>query len=337
LSAALDLGVNETVAEWESEGLELGERERSAASLMWDIGDWWNRGERYGGRAKIVTASDWTGPSYASCRRAGSVAERFGSVSRLTDLSFEHHAIVAPLPDEQAVPLLQWCRDAPQPRSVQELRTRVKQLARAAREAELGDAQAALSGRYGVIYADPPWRFEPYSRETGMDRAADNHYPTMTLDDIRSLPVPAADDAVLFLWATSPMLPEAIEVMTGWGFTYKSHFIWVKDRIGTGYWSRNRHELLLVGTRGEIPAPAPGEQFVSVINAAAGEHSAKPAAFAEMIEEMFPSLPAIELFARGPRLGWDVWGNESNWGGTYATRPDQDQNAPAENSQAGTG
>lgn len=311
MSATLDIAVNETVAEWESEGLELGERERSAASLMWDIGDWWNRGERYGRRAEIVRAVDWTGPLHGTCRNAGSVARRWPVSCRHDTLSFEHHRIVTPLPDEQAVPLLRWCLDAPEPRSVQELRTRMKQLARAAREAELGDAQAVLSGRYGVIYADPPWRFEPYSRDTGMDRAADNHYPSMTLDDIRSLPVPAADDAVLFLWATAPMLPEAIEVMTGWGFAYKSHFVWVKDRTGTGYWSRNCHELLLVGTRGEIPAPAPGEQFASVINAAVGEHSAKPAAVAEMIEEMFPSLPAIELFARGPRLGWTVWGNEA--------------------------
>jgi N6-adenosine-specific RNA methylase IME4 len=85
----------------------------------------------------------------------------------------------------------------------------------------------------------------------------------------------------------------------------------VKDRTGTGFWFRNAHELLLVGTRGDLPAPAPGTQYASVIEAAVGEHSAKPAAFAEMIEEMFPSLPAVELFARGPRLGWDVWGNEA--------------------------
>jgi N6-adenosine-specific RNA methylase IME4 len=144
-----------------------------------------------------------------------------------------------------------------------------------------------------------------------MDRAADNHYPTMTLDDLLVLPVPAASDAVLFLWATVPMLPEALDVMAAWGFAYKSHYVWVKDRIGTGYWTRNQHELLLIGTRGDIPAPAPGEQYASVVSAAVGEHSAKPAMFAEMIEEMFPNLPAVELFARGPRLGWTVWGNEA--------------------------
>jgi N6-adenosine-specific RNA methylase IME4 len=163
---------------------------------------------------------------------------------------------------------------------------------------------------YAVIYADPPWRFEPYSRDTGMDRTADNHYPTMELDAIKAIQVPAADDCVLFLWATVPMLPQAFEVMHAWGFNYKSHCVWLKDWLGTGYWFRNKHELLLVGTRGNIPAPAQGQQYASVIEACVGKHSEKPGHFVEMIEELFPNLPAIELFARGPRLGWKVWGNE---------------------------
>lgn len=190
-----------------------------------------------------------------------------------------------------------------------------KQQRRAEREAELANATAvaaATLGRkiYGVIYADPPWRFEPRSRETGMDRAADNHYPTMRLDDIKALAVPAAEDCVLFLWATVPMLPQALEVMTAWGFTYKSHFVWVKNNIGNGYWNRNKHELLLVGTRGEVPAPAPGEQYESAIEANLLEHSEKPFAFREIIEDMFPNLARVELFARHQWSGWDTWGNE---------------------------
>lgn len=183
---------------------------------------------------------------------------------------------------------------------------------RTVRERELGEEQQALpEKRYGVIYADPPWRFEPYSRDTGMDRAADNHYPTEDSNDIQSLVVPAADDCVLFLWATVPMLPEALAVMTAWQFEYKSHFVWCKDKAGTGYWNRNRHELLLIGTRGDIPAPAPGYQYESVIDAPVGEHSAKPIGFREMIEEMFPTLPKLEMFARGGKIeGWDRWGNE---------------------------
>lgn len=195
------------------------------------------------------------------------------------------------------------------------LNTEEKQERRATREQILGGIQQALPDkRYGVILADPEWRFEPWSRATGMDRAADNHYPTSCTEVIAARDVPsiAADDAVLFLWATVPMLPHALTVMAAWGFDYRSNYVWAKDRIGTGYWNRNRHEHLLLGTRGNIPAPAMGTQWDSLIEAPVGEHSAKPDRFLEMIESYFPTLPKIELNRRGPpRPGWDAWGNEA--------------------------
>jgi N6-adenosine-specific RNA methylase IME4 len=143
-----------------------------------------------------------------------------------------------------------------------------------------------------------------------MDRAADNYYPTMDLPAIMKLKVPAANDCVLFLWATVPMLPAALAVMGAWKFVYKSHFVWIKNKIGTGYWNRNQHELLLVGVRGDVPAPAPGEQYASVITAKVGKHSVKPFTFHEMIDDMFPNLPKLEMFAREKFAGWDAWGNE---------------------------
>lgn len=189
-----------------------------------------------------------------------------------------------------------------------------KKRMRETRERVLAGIQLALpEKKYGVIYADPEWRFEPYSRETGMDRAADNHYPTSATEAICARPVGeiAADDCVLFLWATVPMLPDALKVIAAWRFEYKSHAVWIKDRIGTGYWFRNAHELLLVGTRGNIPAPALGTQWPSAVEAAVGKHSAKPDRFYELIEEYFPNLPKIELNARRARAGWDAWGNEA--------------------------
>jgi N6-adenosine-specific RNA methylase IME4 len=175
---------------------------------------------------------------------------------------------------------------------------------------QANEALDASNKVYGVLYSDPPWKFETRS-ENGMDRSADNHYPTETIEKIKAIKVPAAENAVLFMWATAPLLDAAIDVMRAWGFKYKSNQIWAKPHAGTGFWFRSQHEQLLVGTKGNIPAPAPGEQFSSLIEAPLGEHSVKPEAFAEMIEEMFPDVPCVEMFARRPRLGWDVWGNEA--------------------------
>lgn len=196
-----------------------------------------------------------------------------------------------------------------------------KAMQRSVREQVLGAMQRALPDRrYGVIVADPEWRFEPYSRETGMDRAADNHYPTSATEVICARPVAdiAAPHSVLFLWATVPMLEDALTVMKHWGFVYKSQFVWVKDRLGTGYWNRNQHELVLIGTSGKPPAPAPGTRERSVIMAPVAEHSAKPEILLDYIDGWYPTLPKIELNRRGPaRPGWDAWGNEA--------RPKQEQ------------
>lgn len=195
------------------------------------------------------------------------------------------------------------------------LRDGDKKERRAARESHLGEMQAAANlklpdKRYGVILADPEWRFEPWSRSTGLDRAADNHYPTSVTEVIAARPVQdiAAKDCALFLWATVPMLPHALAVMEAWGFEYRSHFVWAKDRMGTGYWNRNWHELLLLGIKGNVPAPAPGQQTPSLIQAEVGEHSVKPECFHTLIEAYFPNLPKIELNARRARPNWDSWG-----------------------------
>lgn len=194
-------------------------------------------------------------------------------------------------------------------------KTVVKRNRRAERERDLAERTVAAStvlgtNLYGVIYADPPWRWEPRSRESGMDRAADNHYPTMPTDAIKALQVPAAPDSVLFMWATVPMLAQAIEVVTAWGFEYKSALFWDKVRIATGYWGRDQVELLLIATRGNVPAPAPGEQPAQLVSVNRTEHSAKPESFAADIARLYPTTPKLELFARRRRDGWDSWGNE---------------------------
>ncbi|MBR0753473.1 hypothetical protein JQ604_14895 [Bradyrhizobium jicamae] len=189
---------------------------------------------------------------------------------------------------------------------------------RAEREQELGKKIAALpDAKFGVILADPEWHDEVYSEETGMDRHASRHYTTSDVETIKARPVAsiAADDCVLFLWSTNQHLDVAIDVLRAWGFEYASHYIWRKPTIGLGYWNRSVHELLLIGTRGNVPCPALGTQEQSVIDADRGVHSAKPEAFLEMIERYFPTLPKIELNRRGPaRPGWSAWGNEASEG-----------------------
>ena len=123
--------------------------------------------------------------------------------------------------------------------------------------------------------------------------------------------MPVADDAVLFLWTTSPKLEEGLRVAKEWGFTYRTCAIWDKQKMGMGYYFRQQHEILLVATRGEIPAPEPANRPRSVFSIPYDGHSAKPHEVAEMIEAMYPELPKLEMFCRSPRDGWDVWGNQS--------------------------
>jgi N6-adenosine-specific RNA methylase IME4 len=161
-----------------------------------------------------------------------------------------------------------------------------------------------------VIYADPPWQYEHVKTD---NRAIENHYPTMTLEAICALPVAtiATPDAVLFLWATSPKLAEALRVVEAWGFTYRTCMAWIKPSIGMGYYVRQQHELLLIASRGDLPVPEPARRPPSVLAADRGAHSAKPDEFYMVIERMYPEYPKRELFARATRDGWQQWGNQA--------------------------
>lgn len=171
--------------------------------------------------------------------------------------------------------------------------------------------------KYSVIYADPPWSFDVWSG-AGKDRAAENHYPTMTQADIEALPVAdmAADDCALIMWAVMPQLPEALAVIKAWGFEYKTcAFVWVKTTqdgerpaTGMGYWTRANAEICLLATRGS-PARLNADVH-QVIMSPRTEHSRKPDEVAARIERLLPG-PYLEMFARSPREGWDVWGNQA--------------------------
>jgi N6-adenosine-specific RNA methylase IME4/ParB-like chromosome segregation protein Spo0J len=203
-------------------------------------------------------------------------------------------------------------------RTARDIRARQAEIRRAERIERLAaicnqNAPFPSDRRYAVLYADPPWHFEVYNEESGIERAAGNHYPTMSLDEICAMPILnlASPDAALFMWTTAPHLRESFDVLVAWGFEYKTNIVWVKDKIGLGYFVRNQHELLLVATRGDMPSPSPANRPPSVISAPRREHSRKPDEAYALIEAMYPALPKLEVFARQRRPGWDVWGIET--------------------------
>lgn len=171
---------------------------------------------------------------------------------------------------------------------------------------------------YRAILCDPPWRFNTFSAK-GEGKSAQGHYACMPLDQIKALPVAELahpDGCALIMWATAPMLPEAMQTMAAWGFTYKSAGAWAKRSrtgtkwaFGTGYCFRSAVEFYLLGTRGR-----PKQQVRNVRNlivANLREHSRKPDQMHHDVAALFPE-PRAELFAREARPGFDTWGNESN-------------------------
>jgi N6-adenosine-specific RNA methylase IME4 len=181
--------------------------------------------------------------------------------------------------------------------------------------ADTSIVRPARAGQYVTAMADPPWW------EAGggkIKRGADRHYPLMKTRDICALPVRdwMASDAHLYLWVTNNFLPDGLQVMAAWGFDYKTCVTWMKDRAGLGQYFRGVTEHCLFGVRGRIPyaLTEDGHRLQGItgfFEAPRGEHSEKPAKMREMVERVSPG-PYLEMFARKPAPGWDVWGNESS-------------------------
>lgn len=171
--------------------------------------------------------------------------------------------------------------------------------------------------KYNIIYADPPWQFKVYSSK-GLGRSAESHYPTMSLEEIKRLPVGelAANDCALFMWTTVPLLQECFSIMKAWGFDYKTiAFIWIKQNKrtdslfwGMGYWTRANAELCMLATKGHPKRQS--ARVHQVIISHIQEHSKKPEEARDRIVQLIGDLPRVELFARTKSDGWDVWGNE---------------------------
>lgn len=178
------------------------------------------------------------------------------------------------------------------------------------------------AGGFGLIMADPPWSYEMRS-EKGYGRAPEAHYRTMDLAAIKALPVEmlAAENCVLWLWALGPQLPQALDVITAWGFTYKTSGHWAKvgtsgkQSFGTGYILRNAGEPFIIATRG---APKCARTVRSVIIAPVREHSRKPEKAFTEAERLLPGVRRLELFSRQNRPGWTSYGDEAGKFGVAA-------------------
>lgn len=186
---------------------------------------------------------------------------------------------------------------------------------KAARDLQSEFIDMRPAGGFDLIMADPPWAFRNFSSK-GEQKNPSSHYQVAPLEWIASLPVSAiaSRDCVLWLWATNPMLPQALQVIDAWGFTYKTAGHWVKRTVngklgfGTGYILRSAGEPFLIATRGN---PKTRRNVRSVIEGQIREHSRKPDEAFEAAEMMMPEARRIELFSRQRRPGWECWGNET--------------------------
>lgn len=175
--------------------------------------------------------------------------------------------------------------------------------------------------KYNIIYADPPWQYKDKMKMEGVHgliRGAVSFYQTMSLEDIKAIPVKSicSDNAMLFMWVTMPLLDKAFEVMRAWGFTYKTcGFCWVKRtkngkiHLGMGHYTRGNAELCLIGIKGKKPKFLV-RNLSQIIESQIREHSRKPDEVREKIVALCGDIPRIELFARQHAEGWDCWGNE---------------------------
>jgi len=179
---------------------------------------------------------------------------------------------------------------------------------------------SSVTGAYRTILADPPWQFTNRTGKMAPEHRRLNRYSTMTLDEIKSLPVGQIcdDPAHLYLWVPNALLKEGLEVLENWGFTYKTNLIWHKvrkdggpDGRGVGFYFRNTTEMILFGVRGKNARTlAPGRRQVNILRTQKREHSRKPDEQYELIESCSPG-PYLELFARGTRPGWGGWGHQA--------------------------
>jgi N6-adenosine-specific RNA methylase IME4 len=175
-----------------------------------------------------------------------------------------------------------------------------------------------LTGRFGTILVDPPWRFDNRTGKVAPEHQRLRRYPTMSLDEICAMPVAAhaAEKSHIYLWVPNALLREGFQVLDAWGYKYKTNIVWYKirkdggpDGRGVGFYFRNVTEVVLFGVKGSLRTLQPGRRQVNVLSTRKREHSRKPDELYDIVESCSPPS-YLELFARAERKGWSQWGNE---------------------------
>jgi len=181
------------------------------------------------------------------------------------------------------------------------------------------DFRREIVGKYSTVLADPPWRFKNSTGKVAPEHKRLARYPTLSLDEIISIPVDeiTEEKSHLYLWVPNALIAEGLKVMEAWGFTYKTNIIWYKirkdggpDGRGVGFYFRNVTEMVLFGVKGKLRTLQPGRSQVNILTTRKREHSRKPDELYDIIESCSPE-PYLEMFARGGRENWTIWGNES--------------------------
>jgi N6-adenosine-specific RNA methylase IME4 len=270
-------------------------------SMQWWVGDWLNYGERSYGEM-YAQAIDETDLSYGRLRNIKFVASNIELSRRRDNLTFTHHEEVASLSSKEQDLFLNKASD--ENLSVRDLREAIRKSG-----VKFNKNIEPIKGKYQVFYADPPWS---YGNEMpkGTTTPA-NYYPQMSIEEICNMPIKSVTDenAVLFLWVTSPLLKESFDVIEAWGFEYKTSFVWDKIKHNMGHYNSVRHEFLLLCIKGSYPIQNV-KLYDSVLTEERTEHSKKPDFFYEMIEDLYPNSNKIELFSRKERKGWTNYGNQ---------------------------
>jgi N6-adenosine-specific RNA methylase IME4 len=300
-----------TMDEWREAGIFV---QNTNASQMYWLGDWVLKGEAIFGEeaAQYVDSQHF---AETTLKKARWVCEAVPEERRVKELSFEHHAAVSRVKDPREQE--RWLKKAVAKKwTPTDLRRAMRKQEHEKRYVE----EDMPGGKYRVILADPPWHYNDNGVITDNDAygRAERHYPTMELEKIKALPVQdlAARNCALFLWVPAPLLNDAFEVISAWGFTYKENIVWDKVGHNFGHYISVRHEHLLLATRGSMVPDAEVANTIDSVQSIerSNLHSEKPNEFREIINTLYPPVrkgDRIELFARADVDGWKRWGNET--------------------------